>query len=245
VTAVRIRVVVGVALVAVLATACGHTATTVTAAPAPTTHTTPTTRAEAGVTTTTVVTPPKGYPPGYPLSTPFVADPGGPPKPPTSKLLIGVSATDVWLGGTLYEADWGTVEHTSPSTPVPWPHGSAKEDQIIGNAHSASVWFITVVPPDAVTVHSYATVSAKTGEPDGPALTTFECSRLQAPKCAYAKQGTSTIRVNGLGRELLDGNYITVFAMWHATAAQVRAGEPPERTATWLYRGDQPGPVQL
>ena len=153
-------------------------------------------------------------------------------------LYVGYEGSRFILPSVLYTSDWGTDADLQPSAPVPWPTAPDQSDEwLFAHVENASAGFLTLVPPDRVLVQSFAKVSAATGEPTGRALTTYECSRFESPKCGIENTMAGLVRVTSVPRQVLHGNFITVFAVWHASAEQVHAGASAERTATWLYRG--------
>jgi len=164
---------------------------------------------------------------------PFVLETGAPPRPP-SATIIGSDDREVVLTGALYTTDWMAgrgVAKRPPRLPVPWPRPAA-----IAGAQSATLAFDSPIAPDFIVVQAFAKVAIASREPTGAPIATFECGRFTAPRCAFSvtKRG---LRVRGLGRELLAGDYITVFGIWHVPIAQQTDSES-EASASWLFHGE-------
>jgi hypothetical protein len=171
--------------------------------------------------------------PGADKAVPFVLETGAPPRPP-SAMILGSDDREVVLTGALYTTDWMAgrgVERRRPRLPVPWPRPGA-----IARAQGATLAFDSPIAPDFIVVQAFAKVAIASREPTGAPIATFECHRFTAPRCAFSVT-KSGLRVRGLGREVLAGDYITVFGIWHVPIAQQTDSES-EASAGWLFHGD-------
>jgi hypothetical protein len=175
---------------------------------------------------------------GHPaaLEVPFLLETGSPPRPPTATLVMTSGPHGIRLRGVEYTSDWSTnpaVVPASPRVPVPWPAATPT-----GGAKELNLEFATKFLPDIVVVHAYESVAGTNREPEGEPSATYECSGSAEPKCDF-RPTPGGVRVHGIGTEILAGEYITVFAIWHVPLSEREASHAaPQLSASWLFRAD-------